>query len=114
YQRPPTNGAPIPDHRPGDGFEAPKVWWNPSISPGGLMVYSGKLWPQWKGDLFIGGLSSKSLVRVDVNGTDAAKGDQWDMGARIREVEEAPDGSIYVLEDGGDSQGRMLKLTPKG
>ncbi|MEN3747300.1 PQQ-dependent sugar dehydrogenase [Sphingomonas sp. HF-S3] len=108
------DGRDIPDHKPGDGFEAPKVWWNPVISPGGLMVYSGKLWPQWKGDLFIGGLSSKSLVRVDVNGTDAAKGDQWDMGARIREVEEAPDGSIYVLEDGGDSQGRMLKLTPKG
>ncbi len=107
------DGRDIPDHKPGDGFEAPKVWWNPVISPGGLMVYSGKLWPQWKGDLFIGGLSSKSLVRVDVNGTDAAKGDQWDMGARIREVEEAPDGSIYVLEDGGDSQGRMLKLTPK-
>ena len=105
----------IPDHSPGDGFEAPKVWWNPVISPGGLMVYSGKLFPQWKGDLFIGGLSSQALVRVDVTGTNATKGDQWPMGARIREVEEGPDGAIWVLEDGkSPSQGRLLKLTPKG
>ena len=109
------DGRPIPDHKPGDGYEAPKVWWNPVISPGGLMIYSGSLFPQWRGDAFIGGLSSKALVRVDLNGTEAAKGDQWDMGARIREVEQGPDGAIYVLEDGDDgSQGRMLKLTPKG
>jgi len=106
------DGRDIPDHRPGDGFEAPKVWWNPVISPGGLIVYSGKMFPQWRGDLFIGGLSSQSLVRVDVDGTNARKGDQWPMGARIREVEQGPDGAIWVLEDGGDgSQGRLLKLT---
>jgi glucose/arabinose dehydrogenase len=106
------DGRDIPDHRAGDGYEAPKVWWNPVISPGGLMIYSGSLFPQWRGDAFIGGLSSKALVRVDLNGTSAAKGDQWDMGARIREVEQGPDGAIYVLEDGGDSQGRLIKLTP--
>ncbi len=107
------DGRPIPDHAPGDGYEAPKVWWNPVISPGGLMIYSGDLFPQWKGDAFIGGLSSKALVRVDLNGTNASKGDQFDMGARIREVEQGPDGAIYVLEDGGrESQGRLLKLTP--
>ncbi|MEG3163166.1 PQQ-dependent sugar dehydrogenase [Sphingomonas sp. PB2P19] len=107
------DGRNIPDHKPGDGYEAPKVWWNPVISPGGLMIYSGSLFPQWKGDAFIGGLSSKSLVRVDLNGTGAEKGDQWDMGARIREVEQGPDGAIWVLED-GESQGRLIKLTPKG
>ena len=107
-------GADIPDHKPGDGFEAPKVWWNPAISPGGLMVYSGDMFPQWKGDLFIGGLSSKALIRVNVDGPNASKGDQWDMDARIREVEQGPDGAIWVLEDGGQgSQGRMIKLTPR-
>lgn len=107
------DGRPIPDHSPGDGFEAPKVFWTPVISPGGLMIYSGDMFPQWKGDAFIGGLSSQALVRVDINGTDARKGDQWDMGARIREVEQAPDGSIYVLEDGQrGSHGRMIRLTP--
>ena len=108
------DGRDIPDHKPGDGYEAPKVSWNPVISPGGLMIYQGALFPQWKGDAFIGGLSSKALVRVDLNGTNAAKGDQWDLGARIREVEAGPDGAIYVLEDGGrGSQGRLLKLTPR-
>jgi glucose/arabinose dehydrogenase len=103
----------IPDHRPGDGFEAPKVSWNPVISPGGLMIYTGSMFPEWRGDAFIGGLSSKALVRVDLSGTNAAKGGQWDMGARIREVEQGPDGAIYVLEDGGrESQGRLLRLTP--
>lgn len=109
------DGRPIPDHDTRPEFEKYKVMWNPVISPGGLIVYSGRMFPQWKGDLFIGGLSSQSLVRVDVNGTDAKKGDQWPMGARIREVEEGPDGAIFVLEDGDDgSQGRLLRLTPAG
>lgn len=106
------DGRDIPDHKPGDGFEPPKVWWNPSISPSSLMAYSGKLWPEWKGDLFIGALSGTALIRVDVKGTNATKGDQWDMGARIRGVREGPDGAIWVLED-GDPGGRLWKLTPK-
>ena len=106
---------PIPDHDTHPEFEKYKVMWNPVISPGGLMVYSGKLWPQWKGDLFIGGLSSQALIRVDVEGTNARKGDQWPMGARIREPEEGPDGAIWLLEDGRrGGQGRLLKLTPLG
>jgi aldose sugar dehydrogenase len=107
------DGRDIPDHKPGDGFEAPKVWWNPVISPGGLMIYSGSLFPAWKGDAFIGGLSSEALIRVDLKGTTAKKGDQFPMGARIREVEQGPEGAIYVLEDGGKSQGRLIRLTPK-
>ncbi|WP_445191404.1 PQQ-dependent sugar dehydrogenase [Sphingomonas sp. Tas61C01] len=107
------DGRDIPDHAPGDGYEAPKVWWNPVISPGGLMIYSGTLFPAWKGDAFIGGLSSQSLVRVDLDGTAARKGDQWAMGARIRDVDQTADGAILVIEDEDDgSQGRLLKLTP--
>jgi aldose sugar dehydrogenase len=109
------DGRDIPDHKPGDGFEPPKVFWDPAISPAGLIVYSGKLWPEWNGDLFIGGMNTPGLVRVDTfDGTNARKGDFWDMGGqRIREVEEGPDGAIYVLEDGNrGSQGRLLKLTP--
>ena len=107
------DGKPIPDHSAHDGFEAPKVWWNPVISPAGLLYYSGDLFRQWKNSLFIGGLSSKALVRVKLDGENAAKADQWDMGARIREVEQGPDGALWLLEDGGrGSQGRLLKLTP--
>jgi len=106
------DGRDIPDHRAGDGYEPPKVSWNPVISPGGLMIYSGRMFPQWRGDAFIGGLSSQSLVRVDIDGTEARKGDQWPMNARIRDVEQGPDGAIWVIEDGDDgSQGRLIKLT---
>lgn len=108
------DGRDIPDHAPGDGYEPPKVWWNPVISPGGLLYYSGDLFPEWKNSLFIGGLSSKALVRVKLNGESASKADQWDMGARIRDVEQGPDGALWLLEDGGGSQGRLLKLMPAG
>lgn len=104
-------GAEIPDHAPGDGFEAPKVWWNPSVSPGSLMIYSGDKFPQWRGDAFVGALSGQALIRVDLNGTEATKGDQWDMGQRIRDVVQGPDGSIWVIEDG--ASGRLLELVPQ-
>ena len=108
------DGRNIPDHAAGDGFEAPKVSWNPAISPGGLMIYSGDMFKAWKGSAFIGGLGAKALVRVKLDGENAAKADQWDMGARIREVEQGPDGAIWLLEDErAGSQGRLLKLTPK-
>jgi aldose sugar dehydrogenase len=105
------DGRDIPDHKAGDGFEAPKVWWNPSISPGSLMIYSGDLFAKWKGDAFIGALGGEALIRVDLDGERASKADQWPMGARIREVEQGPDGAIWILEDG--EKGRLLKLTPK-
>jgi glucose/arabinose dehydrogenase len=108
------DGRDIPDHKAGDGFEAPKVFWNPAISPGGLMIYSGDMFKGWKGNAFLGGLGATALVRVTLDGENAAKADQWDMGARIREVEQGPDGAIWLLEDGNNgSEGRLLKLTPK-
>ena len=106
-------GLPIPDDHKSRGFEEPKVWWNPAVSPAGLIVYTGDLFPQWKGDILMGGLSGQAFIRVDVNGADARKGDQWDMGARIREVEQGPRGEVYLLED-GESGGRLLRLEPAG
>ena len=104
------NGVDIPDHRPGDGFEAPKVWWNPSISPAGLLIYSGNQFPQWKGDALIPALSGQALIHVDINGDQARRADQWDMGKRIRAVEQGPDGAVYLLEDGPGA--RLLRLIP--
>jgi glucose/arabinose dehydrogenase len=107
------NGVPIPDHKPGDGFEPPKVYWNPSISPGGFIIYTGDKFPKWKGDALIGALSGQALIRVDIDGDTAKKADQWDMGARIRAVDQGPDGSVYLLEDGDSpGQGRLLRLDP--
>ena len=103
-------GADIPDDHKGKGFEAPKVWWNPSISPGALMIYSGDLFPQWKGDALIGALSGQAFIRVDIEGDQARKADQWDMGERIRAVDQGPRGEVYLLEDGPG--GRLLRLEP--
>jgi aldose sugar dehydrogenase len=103
------DGKDIPDHRAGDGFEAPKVWWTPSISPGSLLIYTGDKFPQWKGDALVGALSGQALIRIDIDGDKAVKAEQWDMGQRIRAVEQGPDGSIYLLEDAG----RLLRLDPK-
>ena len=104
------DGREIPDDHKSRGFEEPKAWWNPSISPGALLIYSGDKFPQWKGDALIGALSGQALIRVDIDGDTATKAEQWDMGARIRAVDQGPDGSVYLLEDG--SGGRLLKLTP--
>ena len=103
-------GGEIPDHTPGDGFEAPSVWWTPSVSPGSLMIYSGDAFPDWTGDAFIGALSGQALIRVDLDGGNATKADQWDMGQRIRDVAQGPDGSIWLVEDAPG--GRLLQLTP--
>ena len=104
------DGRDIPDNHKAKGFEEPKVWWNPSISPGGLLIYSGDLFPQWKGDALIPALSGEALIRVDINGDQAKKADQWPMNARIRAVDQGPRGEVYLLEDGED--GRLLRLEP--
>lgn len=104
------DGRDIPDHRAGDRFDAPKAWWNPSISPGGLMIYAGSRFGAWRGDAFLPALSGQGLARVDLSGTRARKADFWPLGARVREVEQGPDGLIYLLEDG--PAGRLLRLAP--
>lgn len=105
------DGNPIAPHSSRPDLEPPKLSWVPSISPTSLMIYSGKLFPQWKGSGFIGALSGKALIRVTFSGDSAQKADQWDMGKRIRWVGEGPEGAIYLLED--ESGGRLLKLTPR-
>lgn len=106
------DGRDIPDHDTRPEFAAPKVTWTPVISPAGFIIYSGKLFPQWTGSGFIGGLSSTSLVRVAFDGDNAREAERFKMGERIREVEQGPDGAIWLLEDG--SNAKLLKLTPKG
>lgn len=105
------DGRTIPDHSTASKYKAPVVTWNPVISPAGFIIYRGSLFPDWKGSGFIGGLSSEALIRVAFDGTSAREAERFDMDARIREVEEGPDGAIWLLED-GRSGGRLLKLTP--
>ena len=103
------SGKPIPDHPSRPDLEAPKLWWNPSISPGGMIAYSGAMFPQYRGNLFIGALSGEALIRVVVSGDNAKAVEQWKMGARIRDVAQAPDGSIWVLED----EGPLVRLSKR-
>lgn len=108
------DGRVIPDHPTRPEFPAPVITWNPVISPAGFVIYSGSQFPAWNGSGFIGGLSSKALVRVEFNGTTAREAERFDMGTRIREVEQGPDGALWLLEDGNrGSNGRLMKLTPK-
>ncbi len=108
------NNEPIPDHDTRPDLEAPKAYWVPAISPAGLIFYDGDLFPELRGSALMGGLSGKALVRIEFNGDDAREAERYDMGTRIREVEQGPDDAIWLLEDGrGGSEGRLFKLTPR-
>ena len=96
-----------------DGMEQPIYYWDPVIAPSGMLFYTGDLFPAWKGSLFIGGLVTKNLVRLDVK-DDRIVGEERllkDTAERIRDVRQSPDGAIYVLTD--NDKGRILKLVPK-
>jgi glucose/arabinose dehydrogenase len=105
-------GGRIPDHDTRPDLAAPAVWWTPVISPSSLMFYSGSEFPQWQGNAFIGGLSSESLVRIEIGagGATAREADRFRMGERIRAVEQGPDGALWLLEDSG----RLVRLTARG
>jgi glucose/arabinose dehydrogenase len=105
------DGVPIPDHSTHPQFEAPKLFWTPSISPGGLLIYSGDKFPEWKGDALIPALSGEALIRVDIDGDQAKKADEWPMGARLRAIAQGPDGAVYILQDGQGA--KLLRLVPR-
>lgn len=104
------SGAAIPDHDTRPEFNAPEVYWVPTVAPSGLIIYSGSMFPGWQGNALIGGLASKSLIRIKIEGDKAEEIERFAMGKRIREVEQGPDGAIWVLED--KQGGRLLRLTP--
>jgi aldose sugar dehydrogenase len=99
-----------------DGMEQPVYYWDPVIAPSGMMFYTGNLFPAWKDSLFIGGLGSKNLVRLDVKGEritgeERLLKDLQPEAERIRDVVQGPEGAIYLLTD--NAKGRILKLVPK-
>jgi glucose/arabinose dehydrogenase len=119
------SGKEIPDHSTNPIYENPAAWWDPAISPAGFVIYQSETMPAFTGDGFIGGLSSQALVRVvfdkekidnvggsgsktDMRETIATEAERFEWDARIREVEEGPDGALYVLED---NDGRLLRIT---
>jgi len=103
------NGDPIPDHHTRPEFAAPKAYWVPTIAPAGFIFYSGEMFPEWQGSALIAGLRPRSIIRVAIDGETATEAERFAMGNRIREVEQGPDGALWVLED--KDGGRLLRLS---
>jgi len=103
------SGQKIGEGTPKPGMEQPEFYWDPSIAPSGLLVYSGKLWPQWKGNLFVGSLKFDYISRLagsPLREVEQIKGAETE---RVRDIVEAPDGSIWFISVG---QGAVYRLTP--
>lgn len=100
------NGAYVSPFTEYPGMAQPAHQWTPSIAPSGLMVYQGDMFPQWQGNLFAGALVDKEVRRLELN-DDKVTNEQPlfnELGERIRDIREAPDGSIYILTDGPSGQ----------
>ncbi|HEX6179507.1 MAG TPA: PQQ-dependent sugar dehydrogenase [Thermoanaerobaculia bacterium] len=100
----------ILDHPSSKEFQQPLRTWTPVVSPSGAMFYDGALFPDWRGSVFVGGLSSMALVRLTTDGRRIANEERIDMRRRIRDVIQAPDGAIVVIVDA--PKGDLLRLTP--
>jgi glucose/arabinose dehydrogenase len=96
------------------GMEQPRYYWDPVIAPSGMMFYTGDLFKEWKGNLFIGGMVSMQLTRLTINGEKVVDEEHLleDMTPRerIRDVRQGPEGAVYLVTD--NAKGRILKLVP--
>ena len=104
------DGTDIPDPPTQPKFANAVIHWTPVISPSGMIFYTGSLFPEWQGSALIGGLTSKGIVRVKIDGEQAEEVERISLDARTRDVEQAPDGSVYVLTD--QDTGKILRLRP--
>ena len=107
------NETPIPSHDSRPEFTQPVIYWNPVIAPGDLMFYTGKqAFPQWDGSGIVTGLATHTLNRIVFDGNGGAKAaERWDVGKRIRDITQAPDGTLWLLEDA--NPGALIHVTPK-
>lgn len=104
------DGKVIPPHSTRPEFAAPAISWNPVIAPGDFTFYSGKLWPEWKGQALVGGMKPTVLVRVAFDGERAREVSRVDFERRIRDILEGPDGAVWILED--KAGGRLIEMRP--
>ena len=95
-----------------DGMEQPLYFWVPSIAPSGLLFYTGDLFPEWKGNLFVGALAGMHLERLVLDGDRVVREERLlvELEQRIRHVRQGPDGALYILTS--EMEGRLLRLTP--
>jgi glucose/arabinose dehydrogenase len=93
-------------------MEQPVKYWVPSIAPSGMAFYTGDQFPAWKGNLLVGALAGQLLVRLELDGEKVTKEERLltNLGERIRDVRQGPDGAIYLATD--SSSGRILRVVP--
>lgn len=105
------SGERIPDKR--EGMEQPLYYWVPSIAPSGMAFYTAGRAPQWRGNLFVGALVERHLVRLVLEGEQVIAEEKLltDLRERIRDVRQGPDGAIYVATD--SPRGKILRVTPR-
>jgi glucose/arabinose dehydrogenase len=111
FSREYVGGFKISDHTSKPGMVDPEVVWMTAIAPSGLMLYTGDRFPRWHGDLFVGGLKSQDIRRIDLDGSGRMVAQTaLRIGHRVRDVRQGPDGLIYVLTD--ESDGFLIRLEP--
>jgi glucose/arabinose dehydrogenase len=92
-------------------MEQPLHYWVPSIAPSGMAFHSGNAYPAWKGQLFVGALAAKQLVRLELDPDGGVRAEERiTIGERVRDVREGPDGALYLLTD--EDAGRLLRVVP--
>jgi len=105
------NGVPIPSFDTRPDLQKPVIYWTPIIAPGSITFYKGNVFPQWNGSILMGGMVTQTINRIVVDGANAHPAERWSVGHRIRDIEVAPDGSVWALED--STTGGLFKITPK-
>jgi glucose/arabinose dehydrogenase len=105
------NGVPIPSPDTRPDLTKPVVYWTPIIAPGNLTFYKGAMFPAWNGSALMGGMATMTLNRIIVDGATAKPAERFSVGKRIRDVEVAPDGAVWMLED--SPTGGLYRVTPK-
>jgi glucose/arabinose dehydrogenase len=113
------NGAYVSPFTEAPGMQQPIHVWTPSIAPSGLMIYEGELFPEWRGDLFVSALVNNEVRRLQLKDGQVVAEEALfaELATRVRDVRQAPDGSIYILTDGkGDTAdskaGQVLRVVP--
>ena len=103
-------GPKISDQTSRPGITDPKLVWTPSIAPSGLVLYTGDVYPQWRGNLFNGALKYRQIRRIELDGERVVSEEKLTIGQRVRDVRQGPDGYLYVLTDEAD--GALLRIVP--
>jgi aldose sugar dehydrogenase len=105
------SGAKIGTGTEKSGMEQPLHYWDPSIAPSGMVFYSGKIYPDWQGNLFVGALAGQHIARLKVDNKTVTEADRLFQGqSRFRDIVQGPDGHLYCLTDNGSSEDALYKL----